>query len=112
MPNGDARAGPGERCSSMADHARSNDPVKSVRHDSSAPEAVQLAALALRRAARPTLSDEYGWLAPDHRDRWAVIDKARRRGRCPDARADHGHDLEEPRPRHERPQAVADPHLR
>src|SRR6266536_3516638 len=79
---------------------------------SPAAEPVQLAALALRRAARPTLSDEYGWLAPDHRGRWAVIDKARRRGGCPDALADDGDDLEDPWPLHERLDAVADLHRR
>jgi len=61
---------------------------------SPAPETVQLAAITLRRPARPTLANEHGWLAPDDGSGWAVIDEARRRDGCSDPLADDRHHVD------------------
>jgi hypothetical protein len=75
-------------------------------------EAIQLAALALRRPAAPGLSHGDARPSLDDRHRRAVVDHALCRDGCPDSLLDDGHDLKNARTPDERVDAVADLHLR
>jgi hypothetical protein len=75
-------------------------------------EAIQLAALALRRPAAPGLSHGDTRLSLDDRNGRTVVDHALRRDGCPDSLLDDGHDLKNARTPDERVDAVADLHLR
>src|SRR5947207_5856438 len=75
-------------------------------------EAIELAPLALGRAAGATLAGEHRRHALDDRRRRAVIDEAPRRHRRPDTLVDDRHDLEEPLALDECLDAVADPDRR
>ena len=77
-----------------------------------ASEAIELAALALCRAAAARFSYGYPWLSFNHRRGWAVVDQALRRGWRPNSLLDDGHHLEDARTSDERVDAVADLHLR
>jgi hypothetical protein len=77
-----------------------------------APEAIELAALALCRAAAARFSDGYAWLSLDHRRRRAAVDQALRRRWRPNSLFDDRHYLENARTSDERVDAVADLHLR
>jgi hypothetical protein len=74
-------------------------------------EAIQLAALALRRPAATGLSHGDARLSLDDRNRRAVVDHALRGDGCPDSFLDDGDDLENARPPDERVDAVADLYL-
>jgi hypothetical protein len=75
-----------------------------------AAEAIELAALPLRRAAATGLSYGDARLTLDHRRGWAVVDQAFRRDRRTDPLLDDGRDLENAGAANKSVDAVADLH--
>ena len=76
-----------------------------------APQPIELAALALRRAAATGLSNRDAWLTLDHRRGRAVVDEAFRGDRRAYSLLDDRHDLEDAGAANERVDTVADLHL-
>src|SRR5687768_16885264 len=77
-----------------------------------APEAVELAAFALGRAARAGLADSDTWQPLHHGNRRAVVNEACRRDGGPDPLIDDGDHLEDALALHECFDAIADLHRR
>ena len=76
-----------------------------------ASKAIDLAALALRRASATRLSYRDPRLTLDHRRRRAVVDETFRRDRCANSLLDDRHDLENAGTADERVDAIPDLHL-